>query len=114
MKTLNVSLDYKRPEPKTEEDKKAWKSDAELTQDYIAYAVTQTYKDGLEGQLRRLYGRIQRKLDACLDENKPGMELEEAELDFLDKAFSTAKFPVSIAKYVLVLEAELDRVKRTE
>lgn len=114
MKKFNIDLDYKRPEPKTEEDKKNFKTNPELTQDYIAYAVNLSYKDGLEGQLRRVYGRIQRKLDTALDENKPEVELEESELDFLDKAISNSKFPVNIAKYVLVLEAELDRVKRVE
>lgn len=107
MDKLTIALDYQRP-PSNNGDTPI--SDAALTADYITYAVNNSHPQGLEGQMRRIFGRIQRKLDAAIDGGAEDIELEQAEKDFLRTSFRDCKVPAQIAKHFIVLEDELDRV----
>lgn len=102
---MNLELDYKRTD-----DMKVAVNDASLTVNYIEYAVEGAYKAGLSNSQRRIYSRIQRKLDAAIESNTKEVELEAAEKDFLRDAFKTATFPSAAAKYVVVLEEEIDKL----
>lgn len=102
---MKLSLDYNRPKSEGQV------SDAELSVDYISYAVSQKYPQGLEGQLRRVWGRIQRKFDKAIEYKADEIELEEAEKDFIIKAFNECKYPANTAKYVDTLEIEIDTLK---
>jgi hypothetical protein len=103
---LRIDLPYNRPAPKNGEDRV---SDVELTDDYIGYAVNNVHKDGLEGQMRRIYGRIQRKIEEAIKSGAGEIELEQAEKDFLRKAFKDCKVPSGISKFFVVLEDEIER-----
>lgn len=111
MKKVTIDLDYKRTPPTQEQLDRGDKvlSSPELTYDYVSYAINNTYKDGLEGSLRRVWGRVQRKFDAAIDQKTGFVELEEAEWDLVNKAFASVKFHPGIAKFVMVLEEELER-----
>ena len=75
-------------------------------------AVSQKYKDGLEGQKRRIFGRIQRKIDDAIDNKKDEIELEQAEKDFLRGVFKDeVKLPPLASKYIMVLEDEINALK---
>ena len=102
---MQINLDYKRPEPKKGEEQI---TNSELTVDYINYSVRTFYKDGLDSQWRRIWGRIQRKLDEALDTKVGEVNFEQAELDFLKKAVKEVKVPSELAKYFVVLEDELE------
>lgn len=92
---FNLNIDYKRPD----DDKSI--SNSQLTLDYINFAVNMKFKDGLEGQKKRIWGRLQRKLDEAQDI----VELESAEVDFIKDAFSEdLKVPPGLAKYFIILE----------
>lgn len=101
---MNINIDYGRKE----EDVIAVPN-AELTQDYIAYAVSTAHKEGLEGQQRRIWGRIQRKFDTAIITKAYDVELEQAELDFIRSSFKEAKFTPALAKYVVILEEALNK-----
>lgn len=101
---MRLSLDFGR---KLEEVEKV--SDRELTADYINYAVNQKHKEGIEGQLRRVWGRIQRKLDDALEQKLDSIDLEEAEKDFIAAAFKESKFPAGLSKFVIVVEDEISK-----
>jgi len=103
---MNIDLDYKRT-PKAVEQI----SNSELTVDYINFAANSAHQGGLEGQQRRIFGRIQRKLDAAVEAKQTEVELELAELDFIVKCFEMAKFPANLSQYVMVLQDEIDRAK---
>lgn len=83
-------------------------SNSELTLNYVGFAVSQTYKDGLDGQLRRIWGRIQRKFDEAIEAKTDVIELEEAEKDFILKSFKDVKFPSGLAKFIVILEEEIN------
>lgn len=100
---MNININYDR---KSSEDKEV--SNQELTYGYVTYATNTKYKDGLEGQKRRIWGRIQRKFDEAVDKDKSSLELETAEIDFIKDVFKDAKFPPQIAKFVVLLEDEVD------
>ena len=90
-------------------------SNSEITLNYINLAVSLKYKDGLEGQKRRLFGRIQRKLDDAVDNKKDEIELEEAEKDFLKGLFKDdIKMPSLASKYISLLEDEVDNLSKDE
>lgn len=103
MKVLNVNLDYKLP-------KEAKNTPQELTADYIAMAVANKYKEGLDGQYKRTYARICRKLDEVIENKGETIELEEAEYDLLKNAIPECKVPVHIVKYFVVLEEEINNL----
>ena len=77
---------------------------SDLTMNYLRFAVEKKYKEGLEGQLRRVWGRIERKFEAAIENKTYKVELEEAEKDFIKKAHSEANYPVNITKYVNIFE----------
>ena len=109
---LKINLDYKIVKKDlSEEEVEKLPSPQELTLTYLSQAVNQKYEKGLEGSLRRMWGRIQRKFDTAIEANADSIEVETGEIDFLKKAFEIAKFPAFIAKYVQVLEDELDSIK---
>lgn len=79
---------------------------SEITLDYISYAVNKKYPDGLDGQMRRIYGRIIKKIEDSIEKKTYKASFEEAEKDFIKKAFNEAKYPPSIAKHVNTFEDE--------
>lgn len=103
---LKLDLDYKRLE---EEKKKT--SNIALTEDYINYSIIQAYKEGIDGQLKRIVARLQRKLEDAVLNNTPEIEIEEAELDIIKKSFEKVKTPVQLIKYWIILEDEIDSLK---
>lgn len=105
---MKVNIDYKRKD-EVNNDPEAI-SQRELTADYINYACQLVYKDGLEGGKRRIFARICRKLDECIEQNGEEIELEEAEKDFLKKMFADDKFKPSpaTAKFIVILEDEIE------
>jgi hypothetical protein len=122
MSTLKLNLPYMRdrereaydeiPErnPMTGQAKSKWTSDAELTENYIAMAVQTKYPQGLKGQLRRVYGRIQRKMDSAIKEGADEIDLEVAEKDFLRKIFQDEELaiPANVSHLFTVLEDEIE------
>lgn len=99
---MKINLDYKR----SEEAIKAI-TNSGLTLNYIEYAVESAHKNGLSGSQRRIYGRIQRKIDRAIEDEQDSVELEQAEKDFLRDAFRSSNFPANAAKYVVILEEEI-------
>lgn len=87
-------------------------SNQALFADYIEHAVKESYKDGLDNQWRRLWGRIQRKLDDGIEKKAKEIDLEQGELDFIKRAFAESKFPTEIAKYVVIVEDELEKKEK--
>ncbi len=85
-------------------------SNQEITFNYIQIAVADKYKQGLEGQKRRIFSRIQNKFDAAIENKEESIELESAEEDFIKDAFRDAKFPPLLARYVVMLEDEVDKL----
>lgn len=110
---LKLNLDYKRPK-QSPEDKSKWPTSSELSIDYILTAFDKAYPDGLEGQKRRIFGRLQRKLDDAFFNKKTSIETERNELDMILEVFKVAKLPVGISKYVVVLEDELKKLAEAE
>lgn len=112
---MKINLNYRQPEPK-EGHKNS--TDSELTLEYINYAVSYVYPivqgpqglvGGLEGQLRRKYGRIQTLLNDAVDEKKEEVSLTEDQLKFLYDVFEKAQFAAPISRFVIVLEEEISR-----
>ncbi len=101
-----VNLDYKREQTKIDKD-----SNQELTLSYIEFAVGTKYKDGMSGSQRRIFGRIQRKLDEAVEQKADYVDLEQAELDIIKASFKDAKFPPTFSKYVVILESYLEDLK---
>lgn len=107
-KVLNLEVPFDVPE--ADRQSPEFTSYAEMTQDYINYAVHSTNPQGLDGQIRRVWGRIQRKIADAIEKKTFSVELEPKELDFVRKAFAECKFPAKLSRYVLVLEEELGKL----
>jgi len=101
---MKIKLNYNQGQPK--EGTKQF-TGGELTGDYITFAITSAYPEGLQGQLRRVFGRIQRKLDDAIETGKDDIELEEAEKDLIRDAFGKARFAAHLSKYINTLEEEI-------
>lgn len=106
---LKVNLDFKRTEDQIKKS-----TNQEIVADYITYAVKSAYKEGLDNQWRRTWARIQRKLDDAVEKKQDKVEFENGEMDFIKRSFKDVKFPIDLAKYVVILEDELDRIKDEE
>lgn len=105
---MKINLDYKMSDKYREGGN--IKLNQELTANFINFAVSSKYKDGLKsGGQRRLYSRLQRNLDEAIEKNVDEIELEQAQKDFLTDVFAS-EIPVSPyeAKYFVVLEDEIN------
>lgn len=100
---LKLALDYKMPATVTQ-------SPSETTSNYIDGAVSSAHPQGVEGQMRRIYGRLQRKIDKAIEEGFNEVELEAAERDLLRKSFNDCKISAALSKYFVILEDEIERV----
>lgn len=108
MQIMKVKLDYKIIEAAKNNPDTDIPSPQGLTLEYITQAVLQKHKDGLDGSLRRMWGRIQRKFDAAIDGDLESIELDQNEADFIKRCFDEAKYSAIIARYIQVLEDEIN------
>lgn len=106
---MKLNLDYKRGD-ENEEEKKI--SNQEVTVNYILSAVNSSHPQGLDLTNRRIFARIQRKIDEALDNNFDDIVLEKAEIDLIKESFKTAKFPAGYSKYVVLLEEEIEKADK--
>lgn len=110
---MRVDLDYKIPAAAIERSKKKDEdvpTSQEMTQNFIWYAVNEKHKNGIGSRDRKIWGRIQRKFEAAVDSKASTIELETAEIEFIVDAFKDAKFPPADARYIVILEEEMDRL----
>lgn len=112
MSKLKINIDYKRKDPVTEEEKKAFLPDAELTLSYIQYGARKKYPDGIKGTELKVFSRIQNKVEDAIDEKNSSVEFEKAEVDFLKSIFykDDIAYPTDIAKYIVRLLDEMDKL----
>lgn len=105
---LNLNLDYNR---KPEVVAKV--SNGDFTLEMIEQVVHGAYPRGVEGQKRRIFGRLQRKCDDAISENKKEIEIEHAEFDFLYKAITKddTVIPSPLSRYINILEDHLEDIK---
>lgn len=90
-------------------------SEQEIVYGWVLYAVSQRFKDGLKGQLLRIFGRLQRKFEEAIDNNDLDIALEEAEKDLIKKSFSDdVEFPASSSKVISVIMDEIENLKELE
>lgn len=99
---MKVNFDYNFKDTK--------ESPQEITLSLITSAVSQKYEKGLEGQKRRIFGRIQRKLEEAIESKAEEIELEEAEKDFLRSAYKDAKYPAVWSKNIIEFEDEMEKL----
>jgi hypothetical protein len=102
---MNLNIDYKR---KVEDEKQI--DNIALSVNYIEYAINNAFPQGLEGQKRRVIGRIQRKLEDAQNSQNGEINFEAAEVDELKEIFKVAKFPPALSKYVVLLEEEVNKL----
>ncbi len=104
MSKIKLDIDYKR---KAEDVAKV--SNVQLTIDYLNFFVNSAFKEGLKGQMSRIWGRIQRKLDDAEVKKSESIEVEEAEKDFLKKAIENENvlYPSTLSKYFVTFEDEI-------
>ena len=107
MRKFSLNLKYAVKNNTAEQNKS-------MTLDYITYAVNKKYEKGLEGQLRRMWGRIQRRFDDAIENKIDEIELEDTEFDFVKKAFSECEYPSVISKYINILEDNFEQKIKEE
>lgn len=115
-----INLPYNRPEKKksngigglfkkNKEAEEKELTDSELTKDYLYNAIISTYPR-MKGQMRRVFGRIQRAVDEAINTGKDEIELDDAGKELIRKSFETAEFSAHLSKYVIVLEDEIAKL----
>lgn len=99
-KTLILDLPYpKDPAPEGKEEQ----SNIDITKQMIGYGINNTYTKGLQGQLRRIWGRLQRKIDEAVDQGVESIEVTKSELELINKVLDVS-VPWNWAKLWAVLE----------
>lgn len=118
MKKIKLDLDYNfKPNVDLPEDmqteEKIREASAELSRDYIEFAVIAGNPTGLDSQFRRIYAKIKSKIATAINMKDYILELEDGEYNFIKEAFMNekTKFTANIAHYVVVLEDELFKVQ---
>jgi len=104
MKTLNLNIDYQRPQESIDKI-----SNSALTCDYLDNVIVTKYPE-LQGQKLRAFARIQRKLDAALEGKLETIDFEDGDFDLIKEAFKDLRFNARLAKYVVYLMDEIDKL----
>ena len=77
---------------------------SEITINLINYAINSKYPNGIDGQYRRIFGRLQSRFDEAISKDLKIIELETAEIELISNALKDGKIPSLFAKYVIMLE----------
>jgi hypothetical protein len=108
MKKFNLDVNYElskeNAEGKAYTPEELSEGNAQLTNNYIETAVITVNRDGLDSQFRRLWVKIQSKIQTALNTGEYEIEFEDGEFNFIKDAVINAKFNATIAKYVVALE----------
>jgi len=108
MRILRINIDYKaKPDPAAAKQL----THQELTENYLNFGINAKYPDGIDGQLKRTVGRLQRKIEEAVENNKDTVELEESEFDLITNAVETAKYPTHLCRFVILLEDAIREAK---
>lgn len=101
---FNLDLNYDIPKSERGPEDKPVDNIA-ISISWIDFAVMAKYEKGLAGQLRRTWGKIQRKFEMAQESKIGTIDVDEKEVEFLKKTFSDeVKFPAKVAKYIEILE----------
>ena len=104
---VNFDLNTKKEDGSEYTEVEITKANAELTNNYIETAVLMAHRDGLDSQFRRIWVKIQSKIQTALNTGDYEVEFEDGEFKFIKDAVTNAKFSPTIAKYVVALEDAL-------
>lgn len=108
MKKFDLNVDFKLDAKKEDgtdyTEVEVRKANAELANNYIETAVLMANRDGLDSQFRRIWVKINLKIQTALNTGDYEVEFEQGEFDFIKRAVTEAKFSPTIAKYVVALE----------
>lgn len=103
---INLDVDYKisYPEGTTPEDLHL--AHAQLSRNYIEYAITSAHKDGLSQEERKIYARLEEKIDKCITDKSYVVECGPVDYALIKNAFASpnCKFMAPVAKYVTAFE----------
>lgn len=102
---MNINIDYRL---KLRENEVA-PSNQELTLNFLEGAVANAHPQGLSSRERRLWSRVQLKLDDAVNAKAYSIDLEKAEKDFILDCFKNAKLNSVAAKNIVLLEQELEK-----
>lgn len=113
---LSVDYNHKDPTPLTPEQIEAGQKleekekNIETTINLVTLAMSKAHPDGLDGNgpQRRMWGRLQRKLDEALSNDIEEVEIEEGERDMISKALKNAQMPLQWSRYISALEDALE------
>ncbi len=109
MAKIKLDLDYNLKYPEGATPENLPQAFAELSRDYIEYAVSSHYKEGLNSQWRRVYSNIQKKIAEAISTKTFEVDFSEVEMSFLKMSFDSkdTKFSAALAQYVVTLEDEI-------
>lgn len=103
---LNIDIDYKVELPvKMAHTEKGGgvPSYPEMTDNFIRHSVMFSFKT-LNGQKRRIWARIQRKLQEALKGDNFVINLEREEVEFLKDSMARSECPPEVSMYYTILE----------
>lgn len=101
---LKIRLDYKLDN--------AQEKPQETTYNLFSLLVASKNPNGVEGQYRRMWGRIQRKFDDCVSRGDMYIELENGEFDLLKEAIRDGKCPAVFSKHIVLLEEAMEAAEK--
>lgn len=103
---INLAVDYKIVYPEGTAPEDAELAKAQLSKNYIEYAVTAAYKAGLDSEQRKIYARAEKKIEEAIANKTYIAELNLVEHKIIADAFTSpdCKFAPGIAKYVTAFE----------
>lgn len=85
----------------------------EATYNLVLMAINAKNPQGLQGQARRIFGRLQAKLDEAIIAKAKDIDIEMAELELITKSIDEASLPVAQASnYFLIEEAIAQTMKK--
>jgi len=106
---IKLDLAYDLKYEKGAEPENLAQAFAELSRDYIEFAVSSHYKQGLDSQWRRVYANIQKKIAESIANKTFQVDFTDVEMSFIKMSFDSkeTKFNAALAQYVVTLEDEI-------
>ena len=77
-------------------------SNSEVTYNWITYAVSKKYPDGLKGQMLRVWGRLQRKFDdAVAHDQNENLPLKQHQIFYKNYDIFPHHFEIDFVKKII-------------
>jgi len=88
------------------------KASQEITFDILTFAVNKKFENGIPAEDRKLWGKVQDKLEIAIEKKGKEIDLTDEEQTFTEECFMACDYPAPWSRDINILEEEVAKPKK--